>query len=73
MLGALLSLMGAAGESVSWWTGLVVGAILGVALAAAPALGHRLFSGQGLRVWLIESGADVLGLALMGAILGAWA
>ena len=73
ILGVVLVLVAGAGESVTWWTGLLVGALLGVTLAAAPALGHRLFSGQGLKVWLIESGADILGLAIMGAVLGAWA
>lgn len=73
MLGVLLALVRNGGEDVTWWSGLMIGALVGATLAAAPALGHRLFSGQGLRVWLIESGADILGLALMGGILGAWA
>lgn len=72
-LAAILSLLQTAGQDVTWLGGLGVGALVGVTLAAAPALGHRLFSGQGLKVWLIESGADILGLALMGLILGAWA
>lgn len=73
VLAALLALMRSAGEDIGLWAGLAVGALMGVAFAAAPALGHRLFSGQGLKVWVIESGADILGLALMGAVLGAWA
>jgi len=32
-------------------------------------VGHRLFSGQGLKVWAIEAGGDVLGLTLMGLVL----
>ena len=50
-------------------TGALVGLAIGIGFAAAPALGHRLFSGQGIKVWLIESGGDILGLTLMGAVL----
>jgi hypothetical protein len=49
--------------------GLGYGALFGLAFAAAPSLGHRLFGQQGFRVWLIEVGADVLGLAVAGAII----
>ena len=53
---------------------LLVGASAakGLAFAAMPALGHRLFSGQGFRVWLIECGGDVVGLAAMGLVIGPW-
>jgi hypothetical protein len=54
---------------VSLVTGTLVGLAIGIGFAAAPALGHRLFSGQGFKVWLIESGGDILGLTLMGAVL----
>jgi len=54
---------------VSLVTGALVGLAIGIGFAAAPALGHRLFGGQGLTVWLIESGGDLLGLTLMGAVL----
>ena len=57
---------------VSIGHGALVGAVVGVAIAATTSLGHRLFSGQGLVVWAIEVGGDVLGLTLMGAVLAAW-
>ncbi|MHB0929522.1 MAG: DUF1761 family protein, partial [Candidatus Nanopelagicales bacterium] len=60
------------GHDVSFISGLGIGLGVGLGLAAAPALGHRVFSGQGLKVWVIESGADVLGLGLMGAIFSFW-
>jgi hypothetical protein len=50
--------------------GALVGALMGVGIAAAASLGHRLFAGQGLLVWAIEVGGDILGLTLMGAVLG---
>jgi hypothetical protein len=46
--------------------------LLGLAFAAATSLGHRLFGQQGFKVWLIEVGADVLGIALAGAVISLW-
>jgi hypothetical protein len=51
--------------------GAMLGLVIGVGIAASTSLGHRLFAGQGLKVWAIEVGSDVLNLVLMGAILGA--
>ena len=50
--------------------GALLGLIIGVGIAASTSLGHRLFAGHGLKVWVIEVGSDVLNLVLMGAILG---
>lgn len=52
--------------------GFGYGLLLGVAFAAAPSLGHRLFGQQGFTVWGIEVGADALGLALAGAVISFW-
>lgn len=52
--------------------GAVVGLVAGIGIAAAAAVGHRLFGGQGFKVWGIEVSNDILNLILMGAILGAW-
>lgn len=59
-------------SSLSVAQGFGYGLILGVAFAAATSLGHRLFGQQGFRVWAIEVGADVLGLALAGAVISFW-
>lgn len=56
-------------QTLSLGMGATVGAVLGVGIAAASSLGHRLFSGQGVRVWAIEVGADVLTLMVMGAVI----
>jgi hypothetical protein len=50
-------------------TGFTTGLIVGVFVMAAPALSHRLFAGNGFKVWLLEVGADVLAFALMGVAL----
>jgi hypothetical protein len=50
--------------------GALVGLLAGVGIAASSSLGHRLFSGQGVRVWAIEVGGDIASLTAMGAVLG---
>ena len=51
--------------------GALVGLLVGVAVIGA-ALGHRLFGGHGWKVWLLESGADLLVIVVMGAVLSFW-
>ncbi|MFN8156212.1 MAG: DUF1761 domain-containing protein [Candidatus Nanopelagicales bacterium] len=56
-------------KDISLLTGALVGLGMGVAFAAMTSFGHRMFAGQGFKVWLIEIGGDLLGLVLMGAVL----
>jgi hypothetical protein len=51
--------------------GALFGLLVGTGIAGATALGHRMFSGHGAFVWLIESGNDIINLGLAGAILAA--
>jgi hypothetical protein len=67
VLQAALAVYSTADASLAF--GAVTGAALGVGIAAATSLGHRLFAGQGLTVWAIEVGGDILGLTLMGVVL----
>ena len=60
-----------AGNDVTWFTGAIVGLIIGIGIAAASSLGHHLFAGQGFVVWLIEAGGDIAALTVMGAVIGA--
>ena len=71
-LALIIALREASGVEVGPIRGALIGAIVGVVFAAMPALGHRLFSGQGFKVWLIECGGDVVALASMGLVLGLW-
>ena len=59
-------------SSHSLGRGLVTGALVGAGIGAASSLSHRLFGNQGWFVWIIESGPDVVNLAIIGAVLGAW-
>jgi len=34
-------------------------------------MGHKLFDGFGLKVWILEVGQDIVSLAAMGAIIAA--
>ena len=52
--------------------GLNAGLLLGVGVAAAASLSHRLFSQVGFKVWAIEVGQDIVGFAVMGLILASW-
>lgn len=51
--------------------GATVGLVVGIAGAMAS-LGHRLFANQGVKVWILEVGSDVLNLVLMGIVLSYW-
>ncbi len=59
-------------QDVTLGAGLLIGAAVGAGIAAAASLGHRLFAGQGLTVWAIEVGGDIIGLTLIGGVLSFW-
>jgi hypothetical protein len=61
-----------AGYIVTIGTGLQVGLLLGVFVAAAASLSHRLFAGHGYRVWLLEVGNDIAAILAMALILSVW-
>ena len=60
----------ATGDPVGPLGGALGGLLLGVGLVAASSLSHRLFGGDGFRVWAIEVGGDVVGLTLAGLVVG---
>jgi len=80
-VGVLLSCLGLAvvinfansafGE-MNWLSGVFLGALLGLLIGGGASLSHRMFSGQGLKVWLLEVGNDVVALTVAGAILALW-
>jgi Protein of unknown function (DUF1761) len=49
--------------------GAGIGFALGLGVGAFASLSHRLFSGDGFKVWLIEISNDVLNLTIAGAII----
>lgn len=72
VLWLLITAIGQASGEMDWFGGLAVGSLVGVGFAAATSISHRLFAGAGLRVWLLEVGQDIVSLAAMGAIIGAF-
>lgn len=68
----ILELVEAAHGSVTLLDGLTVGLILGVLVAAAASLSHRLFAQQGFKVWVIEVGNDIVAIVAMALIIAAW-
>ncbi|MDO9590434.1 MAG: DUF1761 domain-containing protein, partial [Microcella sp.] len=70
-LGALVQVIALA--SVLWFVaeaqgpvgplgGALAGLLVGIGFAAASSLSHRLFGGDGFKVWAIEVGGDIVGL-----------
>lgn len=52
--------------------GLTVGALVGLGITAMAMLSDALFSGWGMRLYVIQAGYRVTYLLLMGAICGGW-
>jgi hypothetical protein len=53
----------------SVFDGALVGAALGVGIAAFASLSHRLFGGENFKVWIIETSNDALNLTIAGAVI----
>lgn len=68
-VGVVIELASAGDSSFGPLQGALVGSLLGFGLAAASSLSHRLFAGNGFRVWIIEVGSDILNLTLMGLVI----
>jgi hypothetical protein len=49
--------------------GALVGFALGVGIAMFASLSHRLFGGENLKVWIIETTNDAMNLTIAGAII----
>ncbi len=49
--------------------GALVGFALGVGIAAFASLSHRLFGGESIKVWIIETANDAINLTVAGAII----
>jgi len=45
---------------------------LGVGIAMCASLSHRLFAGEGLKVWIIETANDAINLTIAGAIIASF-
>jgi hypothetical protein len=68
-LAVIITSLQAANAEFSVVDGALVGAALGVGIAAFASLSHRLFGGESLKVWIIETANDALNLTIAGAII----
>jgi hypothetical protein len=57
---------------IGWTKGLSLGVLVWLGFAGMVALIANMFSDKPIRVFIIESGYQLVCLALMGVILGVW-
>ena len=68
-LGAVITSLQKIQQDFSISDGALVGFALGMGIAAFASLSHRLFGGESLKVWLIETANDALNLTVAGIII----
>jgi hypothetical protein len=68
-LGLIINSLQAAGAEIGISDGAGIGLALGLGVGAFASLSHRLFGGENIKVWIIETANDVLNLTVAGAIL----
>jgi hypothetical protein len=68
-LALVISSLQAGNSEFSVLDGSLVGAALGIGIAAFASLSHRLFGGENFKVWIIETANDALNLTIAGAII----
>ena len=52
--------------------GIEFGIFMGLGVYGTMSLANDLYEGRSFTVWLINAGYVVIGMAIMGAIIGAW-
>lgn len=68
-LGVIITSLQESRINFSIFDGALVGLALGVGIAAFASLSHRLFGGETIKVWIIETANDALNLTIAGAII----
>lgn len=68
-LGLILSSLQSAQPDFSVASGALVGLTLGVGVSMFSSLSHRLFGGENLKVWIIETANDAINYTIAGAII----
>ncbi len=65
----LVTSLQAANPDFSILDGALVGAAVGIGIAAFASLSHRLFGGDTFKVWIIETANDAINLTIAGAVV----
>jgi hypothetical protein len=68
-LGLIINTFQQHGLDIGILDGAGVGFALGVGIAMFSSISHRLFAGESLKVWIIETASDALNLTIAGAII----
>lgn len=68
-LGVVINSLQKVDPNFSVTNGAVVGLALGVGIGMFASLSHRLFGGENLKVWVIETANDAINLTVAGAII----
>ena len=68
-LAVIINSLQQAGSDLTMIEGAGIGLALGVGVAAFASLSHRLFGGENMKVWIIETANDALNLTVAGAII----
>ena len=68
-LGLIINSLQANNPEFSVTDGSLVGLALGVGIGMFASLSHRVFSGESLKVWIIETANDAINLTIAGAII----
>jgi len=69
VLGLIINSLQQAGAEIGISDGAGIGSALGLGIGAFASLSHRLFGGENIKVWIIETANDVLNLTVAGAII----
>jgi hypothetical protein len=68
-LGLIINSLQHAGTDIGITDGAGIGLALGIGIAAFASLSHRLFGGESIKVWIIETANDAMNLTVAGAII----
>ena len=68
-LGLIINSLQQAGTEIGISDGAGIGLALGLGIGAFASLSHRLFGGENIKVWIIETANDVLNFTVAGAII----
>lgn len=68
-LALIINSLQANGAELGAIQGAGIGLALGVGIGMFASLSHRLFSGESLKVWVIETANDAINLTIAGALI----
>jgi len=71
-LAVIINSLKANGTVLGVVQGAGIGFALGVGIGMFASLSHRLFSGESLKVWVIETANDAINLTIAGAIIASF-